>query len=105
MEKSGGLKEEHEEPKVPPGDAPAGDAKSPSAEAGPAGPQRAEERAVSFNLGDAEEAPERLPSVDLKETNVDGGERRRGAAAGLRCGCGWALSASSSRRSRSVAQR
>lgn len=73
MEKSGGLKEEHEEPKVPPGDAPAGDAKSPSAEAGPAGPQRAEERAVSFNLGDAEEAPEQLPSVDLKETNVDGG--------------------------------
>lgn len=80
MEKSSSLKEEHEEPKVPLGDAPSGDAKSPSAEAGSAVPQRVamEERTVSFNLGDAEEAPERLPSSDLKETNVDGGEQRWG---------------------------
>ncbi|XP_015738509.1 sodium-dependent phosphate transporter 1 [Coturnix japonica] len=75
MEKSGSLKEEREEPKVPLGDAPMGDAKSPSTEAASAVPPRAatEERAVSFNLGDAEETPERPPSIDLKETNVDGG--------------------------------
>ncbi|XP_021230594.1 sodium-dependent phosphate transporter 1 isoform X1 [Numida meleagris] len=74
MEKNSSLKEEREEPKVPLGDAPTGDAKSPTAEAGSAAPQRAvvEERTVSFNLGDAEEAPEQLPSIDLKETNVDG---------------------------------
>ncbi|KAM6113401.1 LOW QUALITY PROTEIN: sodium-dependent phosphate transporter 1 [Phoenicopterus ruber ruber] len=44
---------------------------------GPAVPHRAavEERTVSFNLGDLEEAPEqeRLPSLDLKETSIDSG--------------------------------
>uniref|UniRef100_A0A8B9BZV5 Phosphate transporter n=1 Tax=Anser brachyrhynchus TaxID=132585 RepID=A0A8B9BZV5_9AVES len=74
MEKNSSLKEDHEEPKVPLGDGP-GNAKSPIAEAVSPAPHRVavEERTVSFNLGDLEEAPERerLPSVDLKETNVD----------------------------------
>ncbi|OXB53699.1 hypothetical protein ASZ78_003272 [Callipepla squamata] len=75
MEKNSSLKEEHEEPKVPLGHAPAGDAKTSTTESGSAVLQRAamEERTVSFNLGDMEEAPERLPGIDLKETNVDGG--------------------------------
>ncbi|XP_054030786.1 sodium-dependent phosphate transporter 1 [Dryobates pubescens] len=72
MEKNIGLKEDHEEPKVP-----LGDAKSPAAEVGSAVPQRAavEDRTVSFNLGDLEEAQEqeRLPSLDLKETSIDSG--------------------------------
>ncbi|KFV20531.1 Sodium-dependent phosphate transporter 1, partial [Tauraco erythrolophus] len=72
MEKNISPKEDHEEPKVPPGDA-----KSPTADAGPAVPHRAavEERTVSFNLGDLEEAPEqeRTPSLDLKETSIDSG--------------------------------
>lgn len=73
MEKNISPKEEQEEPKVP-----LGDAKSPVADAGLAAPQRTpvEERTVSFNLGDLEEAPEQeqLPSVDLKETSIDSGE-------------------------------
>ncbi|XP_036992091.2 sodium-dependent phosphate transporter 1 [Artibeus jamaicensis] len=75
MEKKSSLKEEHEETKLSLGD---GEARSPSSETGPAAvPLRAalEERAVSFKLGDLEEAPERerLPSVDLKEeTSLDG---------------------------------
>ncbi|NWX93669.1 S20A1 protein, partial [Nothoprocta ornata] len=72
MEKSSSLKEDPEEPK-----APVGDAKSPVADVVLAAPPRAavEDRTVSFNLGDLEEAPERerLPSLDLKETNVDSG--------------------------------
>ncbi|KGL78039.1 Sodium-dependent phosphate transporter 1, partial [Tinamus guttatus] len=73
MEKNSSLKEDHEEPKVPLGSS-VGDAKSPVADTVP--PQAAvEERTVSFNLGDLEEAPERerLPSLDLKETNIDSG--------------------------------
>ncbi|NWH26886.1 S20A1 protein, partial [Grus americana] len=74
MEKNISPKEDHEEPK-----APLGDAKSPVADVGSAAPHRAavEERTVSFNLGDLEEAPEqeRLPSLDLKETSIDSGER------------------------------
>ncbi|KAM6389805.1 sodium-dependent phosphate transporter 1-like [Rhynochetos jubatus] len=74
MEKNISLKEEHEEPK-----APLGDAKNPLA-VGSALPHRAavEERMVSFNLGDLEEAPEqeRLPSLDLKETSIDSGTVR-----------------------------
>lgn len=73
MEKNISPKEDHEEPKVP-----LGDAKSPVADVGLAAPHRAavEERTVSFNLGDLEEAPEqeRLPSLDLKETSIDSGE-------------------------------
>uniref|UniRef100_A0A8B9PQ88 Phosphate transporter n=1 Tax=Apteryx owenii TaxID=8824 RepID=A0A8B9PQ88_APTOW len=74
MEKNSNLKEDHEEPKVPLGNS-VGDAKSPVADAVSAVPHRVvvEERTVSFNLGDLEEAPERerLPSIDLKETNID----------------------------------
>lgn len=85
MEKNSSLKEDHEEPKVPLGDGP-GNAKSPIAEAVSPAPHRVavEERTVSFNLGDLEEAPEheRLPSVDLKETNVDSGEHWRVAGGG-----------------------
>ncbi|NWZ26711.1 S20A1 protein, partial [Asarcornis scutulata] len=77
MEKSSSLKEDHEEPKAPLGDGP-GNAKSPIAEVVSPVPHRVvvEERTVSFNLGDLEEVPERerLPSVDLKETNIDSGE-------------------------------
>lgn len=73
MEKNISPKEDHEEPKVP-----LGDAKSPIADVGSAVPHRAavEERTVSFNMGDLEEAPEqeRLPSLDLKETTIDSGE-------------------------------
>ncbi|XP_061207789.1 sodium-dependent phosphate transporter 1 [Neopsephotus bourkii] len=75
MEKNISPKEEQEEPKVP-----LGDAKSPVADAGPAAPQRTpvEDRTVSFNLGDLEEAPEQeqLPSLDLKETSIDSGAVR-----------------------------
>uniref|UniRef100_A0A8C3CHB1 Phosphate transporter n=1 Tax=Cairina moschata TaxID=8855 RepID=A0A8C3CHB1_CAIMO len=74
MEKNSSLKEDHEEPKAPLGDGP-GNAKSPIAEVVSPVPHRVavEERTVSFNLGDLEEVPERerLPSVDLKETNID----------------------------------
>nr|XP_009679299.1 PREDICTED: sodium-dependent phosphate transporter 1 isoform X1 [Struthio camelus australis] len=74
MEKNSSLKEDHEEPKVPLGNS-VGDAKSPVADTVSAVPHRAvvEEKTVSFNLGDLEEAPERerLPSLDLKETNID----------------------------------
>lgn len=77
MEKNSSLKEDHEEPKAPLGDGP-GNAKSPIAEVVSPVPHRVavEERTVSFNLGDLEEVPERerLPSVDLKETNIDSGE-------------------------------
>lgn len=73
MEKNVGPKEEQEEAKVP-----LGDAKSPAADAGSAIPPRpaVEERMVSFNLGELEEAPEqeRLPSLDLKETSIDSGK-------------------------------
>ncbi|XP_064031539.1 sodium-dependent phosphate transporter 1 isoform X2 [Pogoniulus pusillus] len=72
MEKNIGPKEEHEEPKVP-----LGDAKSPAAEVGSAVPQRAavEDRTVSFNLGDLEESQEQetLPSLDLKDSSIDSG--------------------------------
>ncbi|NWS48565.1 S20A1 protein, partial [Probosciger aterrimus] len=72
MEKNISPKEDQEEPKVP-----LGDAKSPVTDAGLAAPQRApvEEKTVSFNLGDLEEAPEQeqLPSLDLKETSIDSG--------------------------------
>ncbi|XP_053905614.1 sodium-dependent phosphate transporter 1 isoform X2 [Cuculus canorus] len=75
MEKNVGPKEDHEEPKVA-----LGDAKSPVADVRLAAPQRAaaEERMVSFNVGDLEEAPEqeRLPSLDLKETSIDSGAVR-----------------------------
>lgn len=57
---------------------PLGDAKGPAGDAGSATPPRAvvEERMVSFNLGELEEASEqeRLPSLDLKETSIDSGE-------------------------------
>lgn len=85
MEKTVSLKEEHEEAKVP-----LGDAKSPVAEVRPAAPQRVavEERMVSFNLGDLEEAAEQeqLPSLDMKETSLDSGEWWRGGVELL----GWA---------------
>ncbi|XP_017692851.1 PREDICTED: sodium-dependent phosphate transporter 1 [Lepidothrix coronata] len=75
MEKNVGPKEEQEEAKVP-----LGDAKGPVADVGSAMPTRAavEERMVSFNLGELEEAPEqeRLPSLDLKETSIDSGAVR-----------------------------
>ncbi|NXA88413.1 S20A1 protein, partial [Melanocharis versteri] len=75
MEKNVGPKEEQEEAKMP-----LGDAKGPTADAGSAIPPRAvvEERMVSFNLGELEEAPEqeRLPSLDLKETSIDSGAVR-----------------------------
>ncbi|NXD94743.1 S20A1 protein, partial [Chaetorhynchus papuensis] len=75
MEKNVGPKEEQEEAKMP-----LGDAKSPAADAGSAIAPRAavEERMVSFNLGELEEAPEqeRLPSLDLKETSIDSGAVR-----------------------------
>ncbi|KAF1474479.1 Sodium-dependent phosphate transporter 1, partial [Eudyptula minor novaehollandiae] len=75
MEKNISPKEDHEEPKVP-----LGDAKSPVADVGSAVPHQAamEERTVSFNLGDMEEAleQERLPSLDLKETSIDSGAVR-----------------------------
>ncbi|NXX85501.1 S20A1 protein, partial [Urocolius indicus] len=75
MEKNISPKEDHEEPKVP-----LGDAKSPVTVVGLAEPHQAavEERTVSFNLGDLEEAPEqeRLPSLDLKETGIDSGAVR-----------------------------
>ncbi|XP_037227483.1 sodium-dependent phosphate transporter 1 isoform X1 [Falco rusticolus] len=75
MEKNISPKEDHDEPRVP-----LGDAKSPVADVGSAAPHRAvvEERTVSFNLGDLEEAPEqeRLPSLDLKETSTDSGAMR-----------------------------
>ncbi|NXR10990.1 S20A1 protein, partial [Semnornis frantzii] len=92
MEKNISPKEEHEEPKVP-----LGDAKSPAAEVASAVPQRAAEddKIVSFNLGDLEESQEqeRLPSLDLKDSGIDSGEQRpqgglgrdgSGARAGLR---------------------
>ncbi|XP_036167532.1 sodium-dependent phosphate transporter 1 isoform X2 [Myotis myotis] len=75
MEKKSSLKEDHEEAKLSLGDI---EIRSPVSEAGPVTvPLRAvaEERTVSFKLGDLEEAPERerLPSVDLKEeTSLDG---------------------------------
>lgn len=73
MEKNVCPKEEQEEAKMP-----LEDAKGPAADAGSAVPPRAagEERMVSFNLGELEEAPEqeRLPSLDLKETSIDSGE-------------------------------
>ncbi|NXO03872.1 S20A1 protein, partial [Rhinopomastus cyanomelas] len=76
MEKSVSPREDHEEPKVPLGDT----ASPPVTDVGPAAPHRAavEERTVSFNLGDLEEAPEqeRLPSIDLKETSIDSGAMR-----------------------------
>lgn len=57
---------------------PLGDARGPAADAGSAIPPQAmlEERMVSFNLGELEEAleQERLPSLDLKETSIDSGE-------------------------------
>ncbi|NWI92124.1 S20A1 protein, partial [Pitta sordida] len=72
MEKNVGPKEEQEEAKVP-----LGDAKGPTGDTGLAVPPRAavEERTVSFNLGELEEAleQERLPSLDLKETSIDSG--------------------------------
>ncbi|XP_058523616.1 sodium-dependent phosphate transporter 1 isoform X1 [Ochotona princeps] len=73
MEKKCSLKEDHEETKLPAGDA---ENRSPASDTGSAAvPSRAvvEERTVSFKLGDLEEAPEweRLPSVDLKETSLD----------------------------------
>ncbi|NXF93562.1 S20A1 protein, partial [Eubucco bourcierii] len=72
MEKNISPKEELEESK-----APLGDAKSPAAEVGSAVPQRAaaEDKTVSFNLGDLEESQEqeRLPSLDLKDSSIDGG--------------------------------
>ncbi|NXG44493.1 S20A1 protein, partial [Psilopogon haemacephalus] len=71
MEKNLGPKEEPEEPKLP-----LGEARSPAAEVCPALPQRAaEDRTVSFNLGDLEESQEqeRLPSLDLKDSSVEGG--------------------------------
>ncbi|XP_042657461.1 sodium-dependent phosphate transporter 1 [Tyto alba] len=75
MEKNISPKEDNEAPKVP-----LGDAKSPVADVGSAVPHRAavEERTVSFNLGDLEEAleQERLPSLDLKETSIDSGAMR-----------------------------
>ena len=81
MEKNLSPKEDHEEPKVP-----LGDAKNPVADVGSAAPHRAavEERTVSFNLGDLEEAPEqeRLPSLDLNETSIDSGERWWGDTGG-----------------------
>lgn len=73
MEKNVCPKEEQEEAKMP-----LGDAKGPAADAGSAIPPQAvlEERVVSFNLGELEEAleQERLPSLDLKETSIDSGE-------------------------------
>ncbi|NXL69470.1 S20A1 protein, partial [Leptocoma aspasia] len=75
MEKNVCPKEEQEEAKMP-----LGDAKGPAADAGSAVPPQAgvEERMVSFNLGELEEAPEqeRLPSLDLKETSIDSGAVR-----------------------------
>ncbi|NWX21687.1 S20A1 protein, partial [Aegotheles bennettii] len=76
MEKNISPKEDQEEAKVP-----LGDAKGPVADGGSATPpHRAalEERTVSFNLGDLEEAPEqeRLPNLDLKETGIDSGAMR-----------------------------
>lgn len=72
MEKNVCPKEEQEEAKMP-----LSDAKGPAADAGSAIPLQAvvEERMVSFNLGELEEAPEqeRLPSLDLKES-IDSGE-------------------------------
>ncbi|XP_074837768.1 sodium-dependent phosphate transporter 1 [Carettochelys insculpta] len=75
MEKKTGQKEDQDECKVPLGNG-LGDCKSPDTEVSAVNHRAAvEERTVSFNLGDLEEAPERerLPSVDLKETNVDSG--------------------------------
>lgn len=73
MEKNVCPKEEQEEAKIP-----LGDARGPAADAGSAIPPQAmlEERMVSFNLGELEEAleQERLPSLDLKETSIDSGE-------------------------------
>ncbi|XP_075300754.1 sodium-dependent phosphate transporter 1 isoform X2 [Opisthocomus hoazin] len=75
MEKNVGPREDHEEPKVP-----LGAAKSPVADVASAASQRAvgEDRTVAFNLGDPEDAPEpeRLPSLDLKETSIDSGAVR-----------------------------
>ncbi|NXP72011.1 S20A1 protein, partial [Ramphastos sulfuratus] len=84
MEKNISPKEEHEEPKVP-----LGDAKSPAAEVGSAMPQRAAEddKTVSFNLGDLEESQEqeRLPSLDLKDSSIDSGEQRPRGGSGEDC--------------------
>ncbi|XP_030920934.1 sodium-dependent phosphate transporter 1 isoform X2 [Geospiza fortis] len=75
MEKNVCPKEEQEEAKMP-----LEDAKGPTTDAGSTVPPRAagEERMVSFNLGELEEAPEqeRLPSFDLKETSIDSGAVR-----------------------------
>ncbi|XP_044519022.1 sodium-dependent phosphate transporter 1 isoform X2 [Gracilinanus agilis] len=73
MEKKSSLKEDSEEAKLSLGD---GENRNSVSEVGAASvPLRAavEERTVSFKLGDLEEAPERerLPSVDMKETNID----------------------------------
>ncbi|XP_068943663.1 sodium-dependent phosphate transporter 1 [Petaurus breviceps papuanus] len=73
MEKKSSLKEDQEEAKLSLGDA---ESRNPVSDGGAATvPLRAavEERTVSFKLGDLEEAPERerLPSVDVKETNID----------------------------------
>ncbi|XP_066193244.1 sodium-dependent phosphate transporter 1 isoform X2 [Sylvia atricapilla] len=75
MEKNVCPKEEQEEAKMTPGNA-----KGPAADAGSAIPPQAvlEERMVSFNVGELEEAleQERLPSLDLKETSIDSGAVR-----------------------------
>lgn len=76
MEKKNSQKEDQDEAKLPVGNG-VGDSKSPVADVSAVHHRAAvEERTVSFNLGDLEEAPERerLPSVDLKETNIDSGE-------------------------------
>lgn len=53
------------------------DDRSPATEvAAPPRRAAAEERMVSFNLGDVEEVPERerLPRTEMKETSIDSGE-------------------------------
>uniref|UniRef100_A0A8D0G3P4 Phosphate transporter n=1 Tax=Sphenodon punctatus TaxID=8508 RepID=A0A8D0G3P4_SPHPU len=77
MEKKNSLKEDHDDPKMPLGNGVGDGDKSPIADVVSAVSHRAavEERTVSFNLGDLEEAPEheRPPGAELKETSIDSG--------------------------------
>ncbi|XP_034617501.1 sodium-dependent phosphate transporter 1 [Trachemys scripta elegans] len=77
MEKKTSQKEDQDEYKVPL-DNGVGDKSSVTDVSAVHHRAAVEERTVSFNLGDVEEAPERerLPSVDLKETNIDSGAVR-----------------------------
>ncbi|KAF7236711.1 Sodium-dependent phosphate transporter 1 [Varanus komodoensis] len=69
MKKKTSLKEQEESK------AASEDDQSPAAEGSSVPHRAAEERMVSFNLGDLEEIPERerLPRVEMKETSIDSG--------------------------------